>query len=93
MTLTYVFAGFAVLGLVLAVSASVLARRGLKTAAVVYVANSALSFVLSGATVAVGEIRYDDCIEQVAAACPHQGICKRDYYGPVKPDCERRRAL
>lgn len=55
-------------------------------------AATTFAFVLTVGSVGLGEWRYQDCVDEVEAACPDAG-CADDYDGPFILDCERMRVF
>lgn len=87
-----IFMAFAVLGLLMLCAAIIMFALHRRTPAVIVLAGTVLFLGLAGATVAVGQYRYRQCIKEVELHCPAYG-CEDSYHGPYIPDCQNRRVF
>ena len=62
------------------------------TAAKIAAAFALFGVVTTLGTIAVGQYRYQQCVDAVKRACP-KDACPLSYSGPFIPDCEERRVL
>jgi hypothetical protein len=65
---------------------------GLIVAAKVAVAATMFTLVLTVGSVGLAEWRYQNCVDDVDRACPHNA-CSNSYNGPFIPDCKRMRVF